>query len=407
MPTAVRRTITWVLFPLALALLLQATQELYHEPGSRMLDMEVYRTAVRAVLDGVDPYMVTSGSQELLFGYPPFSLLVLLPFGSPGLYTVAVAWTALSIAGLQAAIYVTLRGVGVRWALPIAMAATVPALLVQPVDQVLQSGQVSLALVALVVLDLRVPDGSRFKGVLSGLAAGLKIYPAAFVLYYALTGRRRAAGTLVATAAGTVVLGWVVFPAYSAEFWLDLAWETDRLAPIGWVDNESMRAMLARVMHSEDVTAPWLVASALAVVAGAVTVRAAHRIGEDGLGAVAVTLAMVLVSPVAWHHYWVWLVPMSILVGDAAWRRGSRLLWVCAVVPIAVLALRISVWVIPDPPYDPLTLDVVPVITTSICTYVAMLVLAGLCAWTSGHRDGTPAARTRSGAAADSGRVSR
>ncbi|MFI7672065.1 glycosyltransferase 87 family protein [Actinophytocola sp. NPDC049390] len=276
------------------------------------------------------------------------------------------------------------------WSLTVG--ATVAALLVQPVDQVLQCGQVSLVLVGLVALDLHLPETSRVKGVLSGIAAGIKVYPMAIVLYYALTGRRRAAATVAGAAAGTVALGWLVFPAYSAEFWFDKGLQPDRLAPIGWVDNESMRAMLARVLHSTEVTGPWLVASMLAVTAAAVTATLAHRIGEDGVGLAAVVLAMVLVSPVAWHHYWVWLLPVSIHVGDVARRRRSTVLWACAVVPVAVLALRISVWVIPDPPYDPLTLDPLPMITTSICTFVAMAVLAALCAWAvAARRERIPA----------------
>lgn len=377
-----RPLLIWVVLPVGLALLLQATQALYHESFSRMLDMEVYRTAVQAVVDGANPYTVTSGSQELLFGYPPFALLALFPFGFPDLYTTAVLWTALSIVALQAAIHLALRHVGARPLWPLTIGATILALLVQPVDQVLQSGQVSLVLVALVMLDLNLPDTSRAKGVLSGIAAGIKIYPGAIALYYLLTGRARAAWTVLGTAAGTVALGWLVFPTYSAEFWFDKGFRPDRLAPIGWVDNESLRAMLARVLHSAEVTVPWLVASVLAIALAAVTAWLSHRIGEDRLGLVAVVLAMVLVSPVAWHHYWVWLVPMSIYLGDVARRRSSPVLLACAIIPIAVLALRISVWVVPAPPYDPLTLDTLPMITTSICTFVAMAVLVTLAAWT-------------------------
>jgi alpha-1,2-mannosyltransferase len=385
---AVRTTALWVVFPLLLSVVLQLAEGLYHRAGSHMLDMEVYRAGANAVLDGVSPYSVVSGAEELLFTYPPFSLFFFLPLGPLSLNLVALLWTALSVAALQLAVYLALREVRARRVWTLTVVTTMAALLFNPVDQTLQWGQVSLVLLALVLVDLWLPDTARFKGVLTGIAAGIKIFPAAFVVYYAFTDRRRAASTLVGTAVGSVLLAWLVFPAYSREFWLDDVMNTDRIAPTGWVPNESMRAMLARVLHSESAALlPWLALSAAAVVAAAVATRAAHRIGEDRLGLVAVALAILLISPVSWHHYWVWIIPVAIFLGDAARRRSSVFLWLCAVVPVAVIALRVNEWVIPEPPYDPLLLDPLPLFTTSIVTYTTILLLAAVCAYTLVHRD--------------------
>lgn len=373
----------WVAIPLLLATIVQLTQSLYHQAGSHMLDMEVYRAGVNAMLAGQSPYSVVVGAEQLLFTYPPFSLFVLLPLGPLDLDVVAFLWTAVSIAALQVAVVLALRTTGVRRVRLVGLVVAVLALLYNPVDQTLQWGQISLVLLAMVLVDLRLPDSSRFKGVLTGVAAGIKIFPGLFVLYHLCTGRRRAAGTLVGTAVGTGALAWLVFPAYSKEYWFDNVLDTSRIAPTGWVPNESMRAMLARVLHSEEAAmVPWILLTVAAITVAAATARWAYQLGEQRLGLVAIALAVLLVSPVSWHHYWVWSIPVAIYLADIAHRRHSRFLFACAAVPVAVIALRINEWVIPEPPYDPLALDLLPLVTTSIVTHVTILLLTAVCAYT-------------------------
>ncbi|MDX3103361.1 glycosyltransferase 87 family protein [Nonomuraea angiospora] len=373
---------------MTLSVILWATQQYYHHPGSWMLDFKVYRAAVNAVLDGASPYVVGSrdiveGADLLLFNHPPFALFVFFPFGILGLDAAGLLWTAISVAALQLAVYLCLRRVGVPHVWWLTIAITVACLLLNPVDQNMQWGQVSIVIMALVLVDFFLPDSSRFKGILIGLAAGFKVFPAVFALFYLLTGRMRATGTAIGAAVGTVALTWLVFPAYSADYWLHQMFNTARYMPAGWVPNESLRGMLARTMHSDEASRPvWLISCVLTVIVASVAIRAAHRIGEDNLAMVAVSLAALLVSIVAWHHYWVWSIPATILLVDAARRRKSVLLWACAVIPITVIALRVNEWVIPDEPgYDALSLETLPLITTSIVTHVTVLLLLALTAY--------------------------
>ncbi|MEV4530914.1 glycosyltransferase 87 family protein [Streptosporangium sp. NPDC049304] len=378
----------WILVPAALAVVMWATQQYYHHPGSWMLDMKVYRSAVNAVLDGVSPYVVGSrdiveGADLLLFNYPPFALFFLFPFGILSLDVAGLIWTAISIAALQLSVYLCLKRVGVANVWRLAIPITVACLLLNPVDQNLQWGQVSLVLMALVLVDLCLPDSSRFKGVLIGLAAGFKIFPGVFALFYLLTGRIRATGTTIGTAVGTVAFTWVVFPGYSADYWLHQMFNTARYMPAGWVPNESLRGMLARTLHSDAASRPvWLVGCLLTLIVASAAIRAAYKIGEENLGIVVVSMTALLLSVVAWHHYWVWSIPATILLVDAARRRKSTLLWACAVIPITVIALRVNEWVLPDQPgYDPLTLETLPLITTSVVTHVTIVLLLAITAY--------------------------
>jgi hypothetical protein len=66
--------------------------------GARMIDLEVYRAASRAVVHGVDPYSV-SGPDGLPFTYPVFAALVFVPFALVPTMAARVAITVMSFAG--------------------------------------------------------------------------------------------------------------------------------------------------------------------------------------------------------------------------------------------------------------------------------------------------------------------
>ncbi|WP_156112223.1 glycosyltransferase 87 family protein, partial [Prescottella defluvii] len=63
----------------------------------------------------------------------------------------------------------------------------------EPVRTTLFYGQINLVLMALVLWDVSRADGSRIKGVGVGIAAGIKLTPAYFVLYYLVLRKWRAA----------------------------------------------------------------------------------------------------------------------------------------------------------------------------------------------------------------------
>ena len=76
----------------------------------------------------------------------------------------------------------------VGWLLPV-------ALLLEPVRNTLNYGQVNILLMALVAADCLLPVTRWPRGALVGLAAAVKLTPAAFVLFFLCRGDRRAAGT--------------------------------------------------------------------------------------------------------------------------------------------------------------------------------------------------------------------
>ncbi|MEV4055819.1 glycosyltransferase 87 family protein [Amycolatopsis sp. NPDC049688] len=206
------------------------------------------------------------------------------------------------------------------WALP---AGTAIALVLEPVWKTLFLGQINLILMAFVVLDVLVLSarGSRWAGVLIGVAAAIKLTPLIFVPHLFFTGRwkdgLRALGTFVALEA----VMFAVIPVDAARFWRDSATDPSRVGSVHWIFNQSLNGLVNRASS----LAPWSlavavgVAAVLAVPAVWLVVRL-HRRGEDA-GALLVTAFYgLLLSPVSWSHHWVWCVPLiTLLVVKARW----------------------------------------------------------------------------------------
>jgi alpha-1,2-mannosyltransferase len=256
------------------------------------------------------------------------------------------------------------------------VAIMLPSLLLLPVDQTINLGQVNLLLLSLVIIDLSLPDKSRFKGVLIGISAGIKLVPGLFVIYYLMRRQFRAAITLCATALGTVLLSFIIFSKASYEYWTHYIFETTHVARVAAaLDNESLRGMLARILHSETAAIiPWFVFSAVMLCIVLVVTWYATKYGEDYMGITAIALTGLLMAPVSWHHTWVWIVPITIYTANAAYRTRSKFLWGCAIIPLVIIALRMDKWFIPDP-YQTRPLYGIQLVMSNIVTFASILLV--------------------------------
>lgn len=151
--------------------------------------------------------------------YPPFAAILFtpaawLPAG------VLKAVLVLGNAGLLALLIVlSCRLAGVRARRGPVMAATIAGLWLEPLLQSPLPGQINLALACLAVWDLGRPRAGLGKGFALGVAAGITLTPALLIPYLLLTRRVRAALTALAGLCGTVLLGLLVLPEASADFW--------------------------------------------------------------------------------------------------------------------------------------------------------------------------------------------
>jgi alpha-1,2-mannosyltransferase len=294
------------------------------------VDLAVYRFGGQGVLDHHPVYDAAAPGSGLLFTYPPFAALVMAVLAVPPFWLAAAAWTAVGVAALAVTLLVFGRELGTPPG-PRALAVlTAGALVLDPVRETLQFGQVNLLLMALVTCDLLVLRG-RATGVLIGVAAGIKLTPLLFVVFLVLVGRRAAALRAVSVFAATVLAGVVLLPGDAAAYWGRALWDTDRVGGVEYVRNQSLLGTLTRLGHQEPSAVLWVLVAAPVGLAVLHVAAAWWRRGRREVAVLLAAGAVLLCSPISWDHHWVWTAPLLLVL----WRRAPR--WVSAVTAALVL----------------------------------------------------------------------
>lgn len=295
------------------------------QPDARwaMPDLGVYRAAMTVAANGASVYDGGFGAGNLPWLYPPFALLALAPLA--GLPPTA-SKVVVSLASLMAMAWLSVRswrstGVAGRWRCPLLLVTSAVLLASEPMQQNLVMGQVNVVLAALVFTDVLLPTGHGAKGLLVGLAAGVKLTPALVVVYFLFRRDWAAARNAGLAFAGTVVVAAVAFPSQSWLYWTQ-AVLANRIGP-AHLGNQSLLGAMLRLgglagLDASVVRPVWLVLAA-AIGLGAVWWLSRLRLDPLGTycGLTAVTL---LVSPLSWTPHWVALTPMAVWL--AARRRS-------------------------------------------------------------------------------------
>lgn len=349
--------------------------------GVSMIDVMVYRAAGWTVRHGHDLYAMRATSVHLPMTYPPFAALLFAPLtllGVPGMRTLA---TAGNLALLVAVVHLSLRLTGRTRRAPhpgSVLLLSALAVWCEPVWTTLRYGQINLLVTALVLWDFTRRPGHRWSGLGTGLAAGIKLTPALFVVFLALYGLVQARRTCrgrkpgrarngwlrrAAVAAGaflaTVAVAGAVLPRDSYRFWTDVVFHSGRVGYADVTDDQSLRGVLARLLHTADPGPAWQLAAAVVAVAGLGAAGAAAFAGRQGApeppaprepldaqgtrearapqetqeaqeaqlpygnawSTLACAVTALLISPISWSHHWVWCVPLTVLLGAEALRR--------------------------------------------------------------------------------------
>lgn len=307
------------------------------------VDLDVYVYTGHVLLDGGDILTARTPDTYLAFIYPPVAALLCVPLVFVPFTLLQVGWTVLN--GL--ALLFVLHRAGLRgWTL--SLAATVCALVVEPVRATVSFGQINIFLMALVVADLvpgtglvgprlatwlrrRRPTpadhpadrgaGARAEeagawllpaGVLTGIAAAIKVTPALFLVYLLLARRWRAARAVILTAGVITVATAVLMPRETFGFARLLLSGDTRTGPAHFLMNQSMLGAVVRLFGYGGWQHYTGIALGAAVgLAGAYVAALWFRRGEPLLGVCLTGLATLLASPLSWTHHFVWIVPLG------------------------------------------------------------------------------------------------
>jgi alpha-1,2-mannosyltransferase len=309
------------------------------------VDLHVYRAGAVAIVHGTWLYGVRWWG--LKFTYPPFAAVVFTPLAVLPWRVAVVLVLAANVAATPLMFYLALRLPPVSgWltranAARLALAVAVVAIFLEPVYTTVAFGQVNILLTVLVLIDLTLPADSAGKGLATGIAAGIKLFPLLFVLYLAATRRFRAAVVALGTFAATIAIGYAVVPGASEYYYGDLTFlRSSRIARYSNDWNQSLLGAVARTIGHEPGP-QWLILVAIVGLAGFALAARAGRRGDDATGYGLCAVTALLVTPISWTHHWVMAVPALLLAALAVWHRrheapAKARFWLAAIGILAI-----------------------------------------------------------------------
>lgn len=254
----------------------------------------------------------------LPFTYPPFSGTLFRGLAAAPPEMAASFWQLACIGALVSVILGVLVQRGYRLntgTIMLGVAATVATLALSPVRDSFFYGQINILLMLLVALDfLRTRD--RFTGIGVGLAAGMKLTPAFFIIVFLMQRRWRDAATATGTFLVTVGVGLATVPD-AWTFWSSAMFDSSRVGSDTISASQSIKGTSERLFGEGAAGLVfWMVLVCVVLALLYAAVRWATVRDNQALVMSLGGVATCLVSPFSWHHHWVWLVPLAVCIVD-------------------------------------------------------------------------------------------
>jgi hypothetical protein len=300
----------------------------------------------------------------MLYRYPPLFLYLFRPLALLPLRAAAGAWAALQVFLLGWFLRAWYqRHPPARFA----TAIWIPALLLPYLAKMLKGGNVQLLIVVLACFSLlEAKRRPLLAGLLLGLAAAFKVWPAFLAPYLVLRGRWRAAvaeafSASVLTLAPAVWLGWKEMLRLLTEWFLQEQ-RINALLGDTWYPSQSLRGVMLRYLTRMnysglpdsnyrlvnfvswppvDVRYAWL---ALAILLGLVSMFLVWRCVDDDVAYGLFFCFLLVIQPhVAIGLYVTLLWPTLVvgaLVADRAPPQGAR--WLCATAALFAILIPLA-----------------------------------------------------------------
>ncbi|MET3901689.1 glycosyltransferase 87 family protein [Paenarthrobacter sp. 4246] len=358
----------WILTAAGALTLAVAVWFLYTDYEPALNDFEVYFYGGGKVLEGGDLYAVREG---LPFTYPPFAALLFTGLAAMGFFASSLVFilAALVGAGVVAAWlarhYFGLTGWRSAFAdyrfRTTALVGAGAILLLGPWRDTFVFGQINIILMGVILADFALYGKVRAgeirwpAGLLIGLAAGVKLTPLAFGLYFLVRRDFKALGWMAGGFFGSIAFAWAVLPQASVDFWTKILPDTGRIGGPAYVDNLSVKGLLLHfgMPDSSFTNVVWLVLSLGLVVLAGLIIKWAVDADENFIAVSATAILMLLISPVSWSHHWVWVAVALPSMAFAMHRVPSRsgrmrtagwIIAACSTVAFFMTPKNLAVW---------------------------------------------------------------
>lgn len=300
------------------------------------IDLEVYRLGAQAITRGNPLYHdlpPTSGGTGLPFLYPPFAAVLFIPLTLLALYPAEVLFGVVAVLAVVATLYAFARELHRRedravprgTAMKLTLLALPFAALTEPVRETLQFGQVNTVLMALVAVDCLLLRDTRYRGLLSGVAAAVKLVPGAFLLFFLLRKDFRGVLGMVLGGLGASALALAVAPGESIQFWTKQIFELT--GNVQYATNQTLQGFFVRLMSDTPAAQVcWAISVCALLVVMIIGMRRALAVHDVGSALVINAIGGLLISPMSWSHHWTWVMPAFVLLGFGVWRTRNTLL---------------------------------------------------------------------------------
>jgi len=288
--------------------------------------------------------------------HPPPAALLALPLAAVGYPTAARLWLALQLLLLGWTIQCLARELG--WGREAGWIGVAAAVVWTPVALDLQVGNLHVALLATLVASWRAWRRGRAleAGAWLGLGTAIKLVPGYLVLYLLLRREWRAVAAAVVVCAGlalgvTLLAGPAIWPDFVSALGTSIGVYQEE----GF--NVSLFGMLHRLTHGVRDIGPllpgvgdgWITVAAAVVLLGPALIAAARpapaQDPPSDLDWALFVTAIVLVTPLAWHHSYALLVLPILLLGRQLVPGGLRpvhaVVLLGLTVPVELLAMAV------------------------------------------------------------------
>jgi len=310
--------------------------------GDQLADLHVYWGTARAISRGVGLYDFHAPNGDP-FTYPPFAMVLFWPLSLIPEVVARVVWTLATVAALPALAWALTRATPPRstWRHPAVWWAGSSVLLMSaPGQSNIRFGQVSIFVVLLALLDAGEITPPRWRGVLIGIAAAIKLTPLLFIAYLLITGKRRDAARAALAFTGCAALAAAILPGASVDFWTSALFTTSRVGDLSSLGNQSINGALLRMGLSDPIRSLlWVGLAGACCVLALVQARRAAQAGHPLAAAVIIGCATIAGSPVSWMHHQFWTVAagIALVVVGPTWRTR----W-AGVAVILVMTVKLS-----------------------------------------------------------------
>jgi alpha-1,2-mannosyltransferase len=298
------------------------------------VDFDVYLMGAKQAFNG---HLYTSylPFPRLPFTYPPIAALLFTPFTVMSRITAQIIWAVISATLLLAFLGCSLRTVRpswrrsdvVLWSLILAL----PAMALNPISMTFNLGQINLLLALLVLVDLaNIKISARHRpprGLMTGIAAALKLTPLIFVPFLFATKQIRAACVALITFCVCAIIMLIVAPSEAWSYWTKYMFDAHRVGGVVYISNQSLRSMIYRFSHGH-APKTLIVLLVLSVgIVGLSTAVWAYRSSSPLLAILLCAVTGLLISPITWAHHLVWIVPILLWLTLAHDRPACGRIW--------------------------------------------------------------------------------